>query len=136
MSQVKWQDLRNEWNKDPKRRAVMRSEFPYRHLADELVALRASLGLTQAQLALKMKTSQSVVARFESGRRPITTKTLSRVATAVGMNWRISFESAETATVEAIGGFAIEVPRPRAMPPLRACLRSKQAGTNRYTLAA
>ena len=133
---MKWQELKAEWAKDPKRRAVLRSEFPYRQLADELVALRAGLGLTQAQLAQRTNTSQSVIARLESGRHPVTVKTLTTIASAVGMDWRISFEPAEIAGAEALGGFEIEV-RPNTMPqPAPVRNQKKRVGTNSYALAA
>lgn len=136
---MKWQELKAEWNKDPKRRATMRAEFPFRHLADELVALRASLGLTQEQLASKMKTSQSVIARLEAGRHPVTTLTLTRVAVALEMSWRISFEPVDLTAVEALGGFEIRVPQASVVlpAPIRAAKRSaRPANTNSYALAA
>ncbi len=53
-------------------------------LARELIAARVRAGLTQAQLAERMGTTQSVVARLESGARLPSVKTLLRFAKATG----------------------------------------------------
>jgi len=53
---------------------------------------RAKARLTQAQLARRMATTQSVIARLESGRARPSTKTLERLATATGTRLRITFE--------------------------------------------
>jgi ribosome-binding protein aMBF1 (putative translation factor) len=53
-------------------------------LARELVAARIRAGLTQAELAERMGTTQSVVARLESGARLPSVKTLLRFAKATG----------------------------------------------------
>jgi len=45
--------------------------------------LRAARGLTQAQLAERMGTTQSVIARLEAGERVPTLVTLERVAAAL-----------------------------------------------------
>ena len=50
--------------------------------------------LTQAELAERMETTQSVVARLESGRIHPSTRTLERVARATGTRLRISFDPA------------------------------------------
>jgi transcriptional regulator with XRE-family HTH domain len=53
---------------------------------------RRRAGLNQAQLAKRMKTTQSTVARLESGRGMPSTRTLSRFAEATGHRLKISFE--------------------------------------------
>ena len=58
---------------------ALRDEF---NLARELIAARVRAGLTQAQLADKMGTTQSVIARLESGARLPSVKTLLRFAKA------------------------------------------------------
>ena len=52
-------------------------------LGGQMRELRAARGLTQAQLAERMGTTQSVVARLEAGERVPTRVTLERVATAL-----------------------------------------------------
>ena len=53
-------------------------------IAHELIAARARAGLSQAEVAQRMGTTQSVVARLESGRRPPSLRTVQRYAQAVG----------------------------------------------------
>jgi transcriptional regulator with XRE-family HTH domain len=52
-------------------------------------------GLTQEQLAKRMDTTQSVIARLESGRTRPSTQTLERLASATATRLKISFERAE-----------------------------------------
>jgi len=61
-------------------------------LAAAMIEARAKAGLTQQQLARKMRTTQAVIARLESGRVKPSTRTLERLATATGTKLRISFE--------------------------------------------
>ncbi len=53
-------------------------------IAHELIAARARAGLTQDQVAQLMGTTQSVVARLESGRQAPSMRTVQRYASAVG----------------------------------------------------
>ena len=85
--------LHKKWSEDPKYRAAhdeLESEF---ELARLLIKARAEAGLTQAELAKKIQTTQSAVARFESGRVNLSTKTLKKIADATGTKLRLSFEA-------------------------------------------
>ena len=85
-------DLHARWMKDPKyRKAYDDLEEEFR-LASALIEARARAGLTQEELALRMKTRQAVIARLESGRAKPSTRTLERIAQATGHRLRISFE--------------------------------------------
>jgi len=53
-------------------------------LARELIAARVRAGLTQAELAHRMGTTQSAIARLESGAQLPSVKTLLRFAKATG----------------------------------------------------
>lgn len=53
-------------------------------IARELIAARARAGLSQSEVAQRMGTTQSVVARLESGKRPPSMRTVERFAQAVG----------------------------------------------------
>jgi transcriptional regulator with XRE-family HTH domain len=57
---------------------------PEFELARELIAARARAGLTQAEVARRMRTTQSAVARLESGRRVPSIDSLRRYAAATG----------------------------------------------------
>ena len=61
-------------------------------LMAEVAKARARAGLSQAELAKRMKTTQSAVARLESGRGLPSTRTLGRFAKATGHRLKISFE--------------------------------------------
>ncbi len=80
------------WRKDPaymKEYDALEEEFA---LVAEIMKVRAKAGLTQEQLAKRMKTSQAVVARLESGRTLPSTRTLQRFAKATGHRLKITFE--------------------------------------------
>lgn len=53
-------------------------------MARELIAARTRAGMTQAEVARRMGTTQSVVARLEGGRRAPSMRTVQRFAQAVG----------------------------------------------------
>ena len=62
-------------------------------ISNELIAARAKAKLTQAQVARRMGTSQSAVARIESGRTPSLTS-LRKYARAVGRKVEIKLSKA------------------------------------------
>jgi transcriptional regulator with XRE-family HTH domain len=61
-------------------------------LVRELVEQRLAAGLSQTEVAARMGTSQSAVARLESGVTDARASTLERYAAAVGgeINWRLN----------------------------------------------
>jgi transcriptional regulator with XRE-family HTH domain len=61
-------------------------------LASQLIEARARSGLTQAEVADRMGTSQSTVARLESGGAKPSLSTLKRFAQATGARVRITLE--------------------------------------------
>ena len=61
-------------------------------LIGAMIGARAAAGLSQAELAARMGTTQSAIARLKSGRVWPSTKTLRRLAEATGTKLRISFE--------------------------------------------
>jgi predicted transcriptional regulator len=63
-------------------------------IARELLAARARAGLSQAEVAERMGTTQSVIARLESGKRPPTWQTIARYAAAVGGHAVLRIEAA------------------------------------------
>lgn len=87
-------ELHKKWMRDPEYRQeyeALEEEFA---LASAIIAARSRAGLTQEELAAKMETSQSAVARMESGRTIPSGRTLKRFARATGTRLRISFEPA------------------------------------------
>ena len=63
-----------------------------RALGADLLARRHELGLSQTQVAARMGTSQSAVARLEAGQGDIRLSTLERYAAALGSQgvWKMS----------------------------------------------
>jgi predicted transcriptional regulator len=66
-----------------------------RSLTEELVARRLSLGLSQTEVAARMRTSQSAVARLESGDADIRLSTLERYAAALGQELNLSLRASK-----------------------------------------
>ena len=84
--------LHKKWMKEPdyrKEYEALEEEFA---LIAEVARARMRAGLSQAQLAKRMKTTQSTIARLESGRGRPSTRTLERFAKATGHRLKISFE--------------------------------------------
>lgn len=87
-------DLHKKWMQDPEYRKeydALEEEFA---LASALIGARARAGLTQAEVAQRMGTTQAVVARLEGGRSKPSTRTLERFAQATGTTLKVSFEPA------------------------------------------
>jgi ribosome-binding protein aMBF1 (putative translation factor) len=61
-------------------------------LVAAMIKARTDAGLTQAEVAQRMNTTQAVVARLEGGGRQPSTRTLRRFAKATGHKLRIAFE--------------------------------------------
>jgi transcriptional regulator with XRE-family HTH domain len=87
-------DLHEKWLEDQAYREEYERLGPEFELARALIEARAGAGLTQAELAERMGTTQSVIARLESGRVQPTTATLRRLARATGTRLKIAFEPA------------------------------------------
>ena len=81
---VPFETLRRRWMEDPEFRAEYERIGPEMDLAVTLTEARRKAGLTQAQLAARMKTSQAAVARIESGRAAPKWATIERYARALG----------------------------------------------------
>ena len=76
--------IKAEMLADAATRAEFDAQAPEFETARELVAARAKAGLSQAQVAERMGTTQSTVARLESGMHPPSLRTVQRFAQAVG----------------------------------------------------
>lgn len=89
---TKIKDLHKEWMKDPAYKSefdALEEEF---RLADAIIEARVKAGLSQDELALRMETTQSAIARLESGRAFPSGRTLKRLADATGTRLSITFE--------------------------------------------
>lgn len=70
---------------------LLEQEFTF---AAKMIEVRLQARLSQEQVAIRMGTTQSVVARIESGRPLPSLRTLMRYATAVGRKLEISLPKA------------------------------------------
>lgn len=85
-------ELFAEWRKDPayvREFDALEEEFA---LAIALIKARADAGLTQEELAKRMGTTQSAIARLEGGKSRPSTTTLAKLAKATGTRLKVSFE--------------------------------------------
>jgi ribosome-binding protein aMBF1 (putative translation factor) len=87
-----YRDLLADRLKDPAFREAYEALEP----AFQIARLRIAQGLTQAELAARMGTRQSYVARIESGQQNITVETLRRAAEALGARLTIHLEPCGT----------------------------------------
>jgi UDP-N-acetylglucosamine 1-carboxyvinyltransferase len=56
------------------------------HIGDRIADVRETLGLTQKELATKIKTTQSAIARIEAGKQNVSADMLKRISKALGKN--------------------------------------------------
>lgn len=91
---TEWPTLRDRLLADPAVRAEYEALADEFALVEELIKARAHSGLTQEEIARRMGTTQSVVARLESGRSMPSTRTLKKYAEATGTRLVIRFEPA------------------------------------------
>ena len=92
MNRIRVDDLHKNWMNDPKYRReyeALEEEFS---LVAALLEARTRAGLTQEQVAQRMKTTQAVIARLEGGGSKPSTRTLERYAAATGSRLKITFE--------------------------------------------
>jgi ribosome-binding protein aMBF1 (putative translation factor) len=87
-----------KWREDPefmREYNALEDEFA---LAAALIDARSHAGLSQEDVAKRMKTSQPAIARLEGGRSNPSLATLRRFAKATGTKLQISFAGKKSAT--------------------------------------
>lgn len=85
-------EMHKRWMKEPKYRKAYHALEDEFAVAKAVIAVRNRAGLTQTELARKMKTTQPVVARLEGGRTQPSLRTLQRLAQATDSRLMIRFE--------------------------------------------
>ena len=86
--------LKAELLADPGTRAAYDAQAEEFAIARELIAARTQAGLTQADVAERMGTTQSTVARLEGGRSVPSLRSLQRYAQAAGCRAVVRLEHA------------------------------------------
>ena len=89
MTRVPLDRLRRRWLRDPAFREAYEALAPEFEIAAALIAARSRAGLSQADVAKRMGTTQSVVARLESGRQRPSLSSLERYAKATDSRLRV-----------------------------------------------
>jgi DNA-binding XRE family transcriptional regulator len=79
---------------NPRVKAEYDALAPEFEIAAELIKARVRAGLSQAEPAARMGTSQSTIARLESGQTLPSTKTLLRYAKATGSKFQVRLSAA------------------------------------------
>lgn len=77
-------DIKHELLADPEVQGEYRKQAPEFDIARELITARARAGMTQSDVAARMGTTQSVIARLEGGKQAPSLRTVQRYAQAVG----------------------------------------------------
>jgi len=90
---IPFDEIKAELLADPEIKAEYDALAPEFEIAAELLRARLNAGLSQAELAARMKTSQSSIARLESGQTLPSTKTLLRFAQATGTRVQMRLQS-------------------------------------------
>jgi ribosome-binding protein aMBF1 (putative translation factor) len=83
---------RRRAERSPAYRAEQRRLAQFEEIARLVIKHRASLGLSQQELARRVGTSHSAISRIESGRHKTSVRTLQRVAEALGLRLVLGFE--------------------------------------------
>lgn len=88
-----WTTYKKQLKKNKKfREAVKENEIEYT-IARAIIEARVHRGISQAQLAGKLHTTQSVISRLESGNSTPSVRLLKRLADALNLQLHIEFTS-------------------------------------------
>lgn len=79
-----WEEVRKELLSDPETKREYDKLAPRYAVISELIAARLKKGMTQADIAKKVGTKQSAIARFEGGNVNPTLDFLERIAEVLG----------------------------------------------------
>ncbi len=91
MNNLTWSNYKKGLLKNQEFRGALDEMAPEFQLAKELIRLRSSLKITQAELAQRAGTSQVVIARLESGEANPQLETIEKVARGLGKRLTLKF---------------------------------------------
>jgi transcriptional regulator with XRE-family HTH domain len=110
-------DLHSVWMKDPEYAKAYADLEPEYQIASAVIEARSIAGLTQADLAVRMETTQTAIARLESGATMPSTRTLKRVAEATGLRMLVGFSS-PSETIKQFSSVAASMGSGRSQLPM------------------
>lgn len=87
-----WEKHRKILMKDPEFRKIYQGSRLEYEIARALILARVKKRLTQAQLAKKLKTKQSVISRVESGQTTPSLSFLKRLAAVLNLSLSVQFK--------------------------------------------
>jgi ribosome-binding protein aMBF1 (putative translation factor) len=93
-----WIDVKRSRPRSVSRRQGYRSAKEAFALAERVRAAREKLGITQAELAARIGSTQPAVARLEAGGVSPSLDTLSRIADALGLELVVGFRAPRRAS--------------------------------------
>ena len=89
---MNWKEHKRKLLKDPEFRKEYETLEPEYKLAGDLIRLRLSKGMTQEELARRINTKQSAIARLESAGSLPSLSTVKRVAEALDADLYVAIE--------------------------------------------
>lgn len=99
---TKLSTLKNRWMKKPGFKENYEALRPEFELIGQLIGARIKSGLTQAELAKRMQTSQSAIARLEGGASKPSLTTLNKFAKATNSEIHIQIKPITTSRARAV----------------------------------
>ena len=103
---IQFEKLKARLLANPKVKAEYDALAPEFEIAAELLRARLRAGLSQAELAARMGTSQSTIARLENGQTLPSTKTFLRYAEATGSRFTCGYRRRDASFPDAPLGAA------------------------------
>lgn len=99
MTRKTWEEIKNERAGTPARRRGYERAGRAIRLAMEVHDLREKRGLSQRELAERLGTTQSAIARLEAGNVSPSLPTLDKIAEALGVELVVSFRDMDNRKV-------------------------------------
>ena len=91
--EVRFEDIKKKWLEEAEFKKIYNDLALEYEIALELIQARMNADLTQEEIAVRMGTTQSVIARLESGKILPSVKTLSQYAKATGKHLHVSLNT-------------------------------------------
>jgi transcriptional regulator with XRE-family HTH domain len=118
---ISWDDLRADVLADPTVKAeyeALEAEFS---IASQVIAIRATTGLTQREFAEMVGMKQSQLARIESGKQIPKLETLAKLAAAAGYRVEVNFiaiEGKEAPEIKPLRIYLSDIEGETSLPPV------------------
>lgn len=91
MTHTKWSTIKERRFREPRAREAYESTSRAIALGEQVRRLRRAKRWSQAQLAARLRTTQSAISRLEMGDTPPSLRTLTRIGDALGLELIVMF---------------------------------------------